>query len=286
MTDLLIGAADRYDWPDVRPWVKSIKESGFTGDVWLICYRVTDLLKKKCEEHGVNLYEVNHTPYGTPIEHSAPGSPTVAHNYRFYHAWELLTRLNESDGMTIMTDVSDVIFQNNPIPILEKVDRMYPSHILVGSEGIRYENEEWGKDNLIRGFGQLPYDVETRGNWKIYNVGTIGGRTSIMRGLFYEIFCMTEGRYYPSDQSSFNILLRTSHKFNYVQGTHSVLPWAAQCGTTLDPTKSWLWEKLVESRPQIVDNKVITITNEEFYLVHQWNRVPELKKLYTEKYAD
>jgi len=286
MTDILIGAADRYDWPDVRPWVKSIKESGFTGDVWLICYRVTDLLKQKCEAHGVNLYEVAHTPYGTAIEHDVPGSPTVAHNYRFYHAWELLTRLEIDYGVVIMTDTSDVVFQKNPSKFIQSQGALFSSQLLAGSEGIQYKNEEWGKNNLIAGFGSLPYELENRGEWIIYNVGTLAGRRSCMLPLFYEIFSMTEGRYYPSDQSSFNVLLNGTLRYQYTRGTHNTTPWAAQCGTVLDPTKSWLWEKLIEAQPQIINNKVLNGYNQEFCIVHQWNRVPELKAYYTQKYAD
>ena len=114
MTTILMGAVDTLEWWQVKPWVMSAKESGFDGEIWLITYRVSDAFLQEMEKAGVNNYAVSHTPFMTPIQHAVPGSPTVSHNLRFYHAWELLTRLGSKATHVIMTDVRDVIFQRNP----------------------------------------------------------------------------------------------------------------------------------------------------------------------------
>jgi hypothetical protein len=290
MKDILIGGADGYTFEQVKPWFQSAKDSGFMGEIWLIVYRMASDDIARLEQAGVKVYEVKHDPYGQPIRHAGPNTPTQAHNLRFYHAWELLTRLSyegEHFRYTIMTDVSDVIFQTNPIIWLEKqMDYDFHSwNMVVSSEGIKYQDEEWGRDNLINGFGEITYDLIGK-DWRIQNVGVLAGHGGYMKGLFNTIFRMTEGRFYPSDQSSFNVLLRSG----MIDGgevewaTHDGW-WACQLGTTMDPTKPWLWDRLQEPRPTIrPDGLVVNKGGRPYAIVHQWNRVPELKTLITEKY--
>lgn len=286
--DILIGASDGYSINELLPWVKSIQETDFSGDTWVILYRQNGDVRGRLEEMGINVYEVDHTPYLTKIEH---GNYTLAHNIRFFHAWELLTRLN-ADGeryrYVIMTDISDVVFQKNPSDWLEtrilREEYDYPT-LIAPSEGISFEREEWNRDNMIRGFGQVLWELEAK-NWQVYNVGTIAGMREPMENLFHTIFTITEGRYYPSDQSAFNVLLRGVFSRDWFHAdSHS--GWAAQCGVSLDPTKAWLWDRMNEPKPVIrEDGKVVTDEGKEFVMVHQWGRVPELKKLYTEKYCE
>lgn len=293
MNDVLIGAADLYNWAQIKPWAQSARESGFEGDIWLITYRVDPDVHAKAADYNVNICQVEHDPYGLPIKHTGVNTPTQAHNLRFYHAWELLTRLHKAGiryRYVIMTDVSDVVFQIDPVEELvqllptNKFDEADDHSIVVSSEGLTYSNEEWGKDNMTNGFGQLRFDLMAK-DWTIFNVGTIAGFSYVMTGLFNVIFSMTEGRYYPSDQSSFNIILRHFMSGMWAGTTHEDT-WACQLGTTMDPTKSWLWGRLDESRPHIRSDGIVVNKNGNAYaIVHQWNRVPELKRLYGERFA-
>lgn len=282
MTDILIGAADLYTYKDVRPWMQSARESGFDGDIYLICYRIDNSVREEAAKWNVELYEVNHDPYGREIIHAQRGSPTQAHNLRFYHTWELLTRLVNDDvvyNIALMTDVRDVVFQKNPI--------LFTSNLLHGgivapSEHIKYNDEAWNKNNLLEGFGQLLWDLEAH-EWTAYNVGTIAGQAADMRALCQLIYRMTENRSYPSDQSSFNVIVN-SGLFYTIRADESIA-WAAQMGTTNDPTKSYLWKKCCEPRPQITENgTVLNSAGIPFVLLHQWDRVPKLKELITKKY--
>jgi hypothetical protein len=100
--DILIGAADNYGWDEIKAWVKSARLSGFTGLMYLILYRVKgdkQTLLDQLAQYNVQPYEVEHTPYMTAIQHAQPGTPTQAHNLRFYHAWELLTQLSFDDSI-------------------------------------------------------------------------------------------------------------------------------------------------------------------------------------------
>jgi hypothetical protein len=284
MTDILIGAADLYSWKDIQPWIASVRQAGFTGDAYLICYRIDDDIRQNAPKYNLELYECVHDPYGQPIVHQQKGSPTQAHNLRFYHAWELLTRLDGSYEHVIMTDVRDVIFQVNPSEWLAHWNIAKHDEIVAPSEHIKFANEPWNKDNLIRGYGQIFYELATNDRWTAYNVGTIAGAADRMKGLFHTIFSMTEGRYYPSDQSSWNVLLHTMLSGKIFRGNEGV-NWAAQLGTTQDPTKSYLWDKCHEERPTIGDDGLVRNSyGRLFTIVHQWDRVPQLKAIIPTRY--
>jgi hypothetical protein len=288
VADVLIGAADLFNWKHIEPWVVSARRSGFAGDIYLIAYRIDPDIYPMAEKYGVEVYQVDHTPYNTHIQHQQQGSPTQAHNLRFYHAWELLTRLKEHGheyDHVIMTDARDVVFQKNPSDFLALREVKQFGWILGPSEHITFESEPWNKDNLLRGYGASFYNVVAR-NWLALNVGTIAGESNVMIELFHTLFRMTEGRHYPSDQSTFNVLARGIFQ-NHVRVMHSFDGWAAQLGTTQDPTKSFLWGECCEMRPRIhEDFKVYTSDGHLFTLVHQWDRVPELKSRIPELYHD
>jgi hypothetical protein len=292
MTDILIGAADGYGWDEIKPWVKSARLSGFTGLIYLILYRVKgdkQALLDELAKYNVQTYEVEHTPYMTRIQHAQKGSPTQAHSVRFYHAWELLTQLaNDASVINdlqqcIMTDVRDVVFQRNPSEYFAARTNTRP--IIAASEGIYFQNEPWNQDNLIQGFGQAFWELEAT-HWKAYNVGTIAGHWTYMRTLFHTIFTMTEGRYYPSDQSSFNVLLHGSYQPNIQRLSHEDT-WACQLGVMGDTTKPQLLEKVCEPLP-IIDKTtgmVYNYKNEPFVIVHQWDRNAYLKPIIDARYA-
>lgn len=278
--DILIGAVDGYNWQQIKPWVVSAKDSGFEGEIWLITYRIDGVEEMGCalRDHGVNVYQVGAIP-------SRPGVPSTSHNQRFYDAWELLYRLNPDNyRFAIMTDVRDVIFQRNPIPWLKGV--IAPGAVIAASEGIKFKDEEWNRTNLINGFGERFYSVVGADDWKAYNVGTLAGYAQPLCKLFLEIYEMTHRNYYPSDQSAFNVLVNYLAR-DVCYPMSMLAPWAAQLGTTHDPTKPWLWERLVDPRPTIVmpEGKVITREGAEYAIIHQWDRVPELKALYSKRYA-
>lgn len=291
--DILIGAADNYGWDEIRPWVKSARLSGFTGEICLILYRVKgdkDKLLEQLAAHQVTIYEANHTPYMTHIEHAQKGSPTQAHSLRFYHAWEVLRAYSVTYDVVdrpytnvIMTDVRDVIFQTNPSAWLD-LHRNRP--IIAPSEGIRYGDEPWNKNNLIEGFGIAMWDIEAAQGWVAANVGTIAGEFYVMKDLCNTIFRMTEGRYYPSDQSSFNVLIHGA--FNqYTQFVTHARNWACQLGVMGDTTKPDLKKVTCEPHPIIntTTGMVYNHQKEPFVIVHQWDRNADLKPIIQARYA-
>ena len=62
--------------------------------------------------------------------------------------------------------------------------------------------------------------------------------------------------------------------------------WAAQLGTTADPSKIEQFRPmLVEAEPKMINNEVTTSANIPFTIVHQYDRVPHWRKVIEAKYG-
>jgi len=282
MKDLLFGASDIYTWDKVKPWAESIRGSGFDGDVVLLVYRADmGRFAKEADKLDIQLIHTDTDNHGLYIDHNAGGRDTQCHQMRFFHMWQFLSQWEIMPyERVITTDVRDVIFQRNPTGWLNQY-KVYDSQIVAPSEGIKYENEAWNKDNMAQGFG--PYVSQYADEHTVYNVGTIAGGAYAMRDLAMLIFSMGEGRYIPNDQSSFGLLMNGS-LFETVP-TSMGDAWCCQCGTTLEPERAHVWPHLLEDKPVVKDGLVYTSQGELFYLVHQWDRVPGLKEIIEERYG-
>jgi hypothetical protein len=69
--------------------------------------------------------------------------------------------------------------------------------------------------------------------------------------------------------------------------TASETGWACQLGTTADPSKIGIFKNfLLEPSPKLEGDKVVTSEGIEYTIVHQYDRVPEWRKLIEAKYDD
>jgi hypothetical protein len=279
--DLLLGGIDLYNWDKVKIWVRSVRKTGFTGDIVLLGYRITKDIAEMGKEYGVDVYEINYDSFGNAIVHEGSGIPTQCHQLRFFHAWQFLLDNHTKYNNVIITDVRDVVFQKNPSEYLDTVltdDRP----IVISSEGILFKDEPWNFQNLVRGFG--PIIAEQLAHRVAYNVGVLAGKSSAMKNLFLCLYSNTVGRYIPSDQSSFNVLIHEGLLSSYVSTNHNDT-WACQCGVTLDPEKPYHTPFLLEPQAIIKDGIVYNHKNEMFHIVHQWDRIPQLRSVIEGQYG-
>jgi hypothetical protein len=157
---------------------------------------------------------------------------------------------------------------------------------MFASESMKYKDEPWGNQNLMETFG--PFFHERFKDNTIYNVGVLAGRGEAMRDLCAMIFAMSVNRPIPIvDQSTFNFMISQEPYKSVARYMKSEDGWAAQLGTTADPSKINEFKPfLLEPSPIMKDGKVATSTGKDFTIVHQYDRVPEWKKVIEEKYND
>jgi hypothetical protein len=183
----------------------------------------------------------------------------------------------------IALDPKDVVFQSNPSDWLEK--NMGDKKINVGCESVRYEDETWGRSNLLESFGDVLYD-RCKENL-IFNCGTVAGDWKTMSEMFLNIYLMSVGSPNQTpDQAALNVLLSFDVYKNVTRFTMSEEGWACQAGTTIDERLlQYHRDKLVEPQPYLDGDIVKTSTGIPFVLVHQYDRIPEWNEIISKKFS-
>ncbi len=270
--DLIVGCISNYTPKDIKNWVKSIEQSGFTGDKIMLTFGIPDETVKYLIDNGFQIYSLELNGRHIVVE-------------RFYGLWQLLSTLNENDyEHVITTDVKDVIFQYDPSFWLRSNLWQDNKKIIVSSECIKYKDEDWGDNNLKVSY---PHLYEENKNNTIYNAGTIAGEFKYMKDFFLHIFNLALlGQDRQPDQAAMNILIHTYPFKDIVKLVDQNEGWCCQLGTTLDPkVKDKYKDKLLEEIPLYSGTGLVYHDKHKgFYLVHQYDRVPELNDLINERY--
>jgi len=273
MKDLIIGCSTRYTWDQLKYWVNSINRSGFKGDKVLIVF--------ECDKKTVKLLEDNNIIVVPVDESYSYRSAIPVHVERFIHIYHYLSQ--NKYRYVVTTDVKDVVFQNDPIRWIE--ENIGDKQLIVGSESLKYKDEPWGDDNLKSTFGEYIY--EEYKNETIYNVGTFAGTYQAVKDMAMMLFIMSINRPIPIvDQATFNVMLNCEPWKSTTKYCTSEDGWAAQLGTTADPNKIAYFEpNLLEPKPILHQDYVTTSTGKEFVIVHQYDRIPNLKPHIEKKFS-
>ncbi len=269
--NLIIGAFTGYTFDQIRPWVESIDMCGFDGDKVLIIGQTTQETADELAKRNFKLIFID------------PGHlrDIPIHVLRFIYIYDYLRQFHEEYEAVLTTDVKDVIFQQNPF----KNDYWAAwSDLIVGSEGLKYKDEPWGNQNLFDTFG--PYVHQHFKENVIYNVGVLFGKTEAIKDLCLNIYLSAINRPIPIvDQAVFNVLLQT---YPYNDITAFTTPddnFVCHLGTLADPTKMEEFRpNLLNSEPIFEDGLVKNSKGKVYYIVHQYDRVPEWKPIIEEKY--
>ena len=279
MKDLIVGCATNYDWSKLKYWVNSINRSGFEGDKVLILMNCDKDTVKKISDSGFSIIAFNQDSNGNLSYNSS----MMVHVERFFHIYNILK--DNLYRYIITTDVKDVIFQQNPSEWLEN-NLAHSEDLVFSSESIKYKDEPWGNQNLMETFG--PQIYEDFKNNTIFNVGVLAGRGYAMKDLMMNIFASCIHRPIKiCDQSTFNFLISQHPYLKTSMYTKSEDGWACQLGTTADPSKIEQFRPfLLEPSPKMEGDKVLTSEGKEYIIVHQYDRVPEWKKVIEAKYDD
>ena len=263
--NLIIGGCTNYGINQLKPWVLSINEVCDKNTEKVMVFGIgTDETRKWLIDQGFLVVEMAQVP-NIPV-----------HVLRFLSIYHFLRDTWQDYNYVVTTDVKDVYFQTDPFKFL--VDRK----LVIASEGLKYKDEPWGNENLHQAYGQYVY--EGFKNNEIFNVGTFGGQSEYVKDMVFHIFTNGVNRPIPIvDQAVFNVLINTQPFKDVVTKT---IQWAAELGTIMDPSKIASFRpNLLFPEPVWEDGLLKDVDGHVFPIVHQYDRVPMLKKFVQEKYG-
>ena len=272
--DLIISAFRGYTYTQVKPYIDSINESGFTGDKILIALNSTKESVAKIADSGFTVIDGGNEP-----------QRMMFHMERFIHIYNFLKDHWQDYNNIISTDVRDVIFQRNPSEYLdEKLCVGGEYKMIATSEAIKVKDEPWNRDNIIKCFGQMFY--EQIQDQEILNVGILAGKAEYIKDLCAALFQLSLNRAdWVADQAAYNIMMNWK-QYNQTYIARLKDAWACNLHVTNKPDQlEQFGPYLLEARPTFKDGLVVNENDEPFHIVHQYDRVPELKKHYEEKYG-
>jgi hypothetical protein len=285
MKDLVIGAITGYNFNAIEPWVNSLERSGFNGDKIMLCYNVSYDVCNELNNRGFKILGFEQNEEDRCLEYTKLGFNVVVE--RFQHLAFVLREMQQKYRFIIATDVRDVIFQRNPSEWLE--NNIGDKKIIAASESILYNIEDWNRSNLYQSFGPQIYQLLS--NSIVYNAGVMAGDYETMLDLFMHIhlLCNAAPSHYIDggggpDQAAYNVLINSKPWADITRFTESREGWAAQLGTTGPHIQDKYGEHLVEKPPVWWQDNVCTSSGEPFYIVHQYDRVPEWKSKILDKY--
>lgn len=263
--NLIIGGATNYGINQLKPWVLSAKEvADDSTDIVLVCANMAPETYSWLVGEGVTLVQMKQIP-NIPV-----------HVLRFLSIYDYLKDNWFDYEYVVTTDVKDVYFQADPFKKLQG------KKLVVASEGLKYKDEPWGDNNLKQAYGPYVYDLFK--DKEIFNVGTFGGESEYVKDMVFHIFTNGINRPIPIvDQAVFNVLINTQPFANIIDYTND---WAAELGTIMDPSKIEQFRpNLLVVEPFFENGLLKDYKDHIFPIVHQYDRVPELKKFVQEKYG-
>jgi hypothetical protein len=270
MKDLIIGCINNYYPEQIKVWVNSINHCGFVGDKVIISFGVPQETILYLIDNGFMVFESSLHP------------SEYIHNRRFLDIWNYLES-NESYRYVIATDVRDVLFQTDPTIWLKN---NLKKSILASSESIKIKDEEWNNRNVFSNYPHIhPYVNEGAA----CNVGTLAGTGDEFKHfclqLYHFIITKSPSIETYADQAAFNCFVHMKHFKEVIQFVSSEEGWCCQLGTTLDPRVKDIYAPILLEPVPVIDNDIVkTNKGNLFALVHQYDRVPELKNILENKY--
>lgn len=300
--DLVIGAVSNYEYDKIEPWLTSLQRTGYKGNIALIAYNMSAETVAKLSSKNVQYifglqkddagnFKYNNQHFSIMIE-------------RFIHMWYFMNNMEEETDFVFATDVRDVIFQTNPSEWIEK-NLTSKKKLFVATENMRYQDEPWGKNNMLQAFGPLLY--EQMKNEPIYCAGVIAGEKKSIMDFFLNVFLMCRGA--PAhvaggggpDQAALNITLNLDVFKNITRFANPEDDFAVHAGTTLAAIKSGSGDigqtykqnpailntykqKLLYNEPVFRDDMVCTPDGRPYCIVHQYDRVNEWRDVLDRKY--
>ena len=118
MKNIILTIIDKYDYPFVEPFIKSLKKTGYADDLVIFTSNtVSKNTKKTLRDNGAIIVEYN-SVYPFKSEYEGVFKNVVADlsisNYRFLFFLQYLLNNPNKFKNIMLTDIRDVIFQKHP----------------------------------------------------------------------------------------------------------------------------------------------------------------------------
>jgi hypothetical protein len=281
MRDIVIGSITNYKWHQISNWVNSLDKSGFSGLKVMLCYNIDFEVAEELTKRGYTIFAFGRDDENNKLVYNKENFNICLD--RFLHIWYFLSRLQNKDQYRyiIATDVGDLIFQTNPSEWIE--NNIGDKELIVGSECIRYKDEDWNKQNMYLSFGPLIY--ESMQDKLVHNAGAIAGKFDTFIDMCLNIFLSSGGAPVnvpgggAADQSALNVLLNLKPYRDITKFAKSEDGWAAQLEVMANPHKQEKLKDLItEPKLHIANGEVFTHTGKKYCIVHQYDVVRDLKE--------
>ena len=289
MKDIVIGSITNYKWHQIEHWVNSLDKSGFTGLKVVLCYNIDFDVAEELTKRGYTIFAFGRDDENSKLVYQKENFNICLE--RFLHIWYFMSRLQNKEQYRyiIATDVGDLVFQTNPSEWIEK--NIGDKELVVGSECIRYKDEDWNKQNMFLSFGPLVYEMMQ--DKVVNNAGSIAGKFDTFIDLCLNIFLSCGGSPVnvpgggAADQAALNVLLNTKAYRDITKFAKSEEGWAAQLEVMCNPNKQEKFEGLITEPKLTVENgEVFTHKGDKYCIVHQYDVVPDLKEHIEKEYGE
>lgn len=264
----IVGYVHGYGKEQCWNWAMSLK-AHYTGDVVVIASNIINETYEWFKSLGFTVYTHVAEPHTAPVV------------TRFLYLWKLIEMGKIKTDYVMMSDVKDVVFQADLSKWFNESDNWAQGTF--GCENVTYEDEAWGRDNLIRSF---PHEYERLKGCEILNAGTFSASRTLMERICKMVYLLSVHNPIKNpDQAALNVLVQSGllDDWNIDEATID-MPYAIQIGTTFDPTK-----KLKQIIPLDGigwdENGIVNNNRIPYYIVHQYDRNPTLKALIDKRFT-
>jgi hypothetical protein len=284
-TDVVLGLAANYDWPDIEPFAVSLVRSGYDGDKVLFVKDNTPEATKNLSDLGFSQIELPHVDFSDP---TMPLGKFFAYVGRFLLIHQYLFE-NPGYRFVVCVDTRDAVFQHNPITWME--NNVFVHGVVAASEHIRHCDQEGNALWIEQAFKEVaPWLL----SHQVYCSGVIAGTAEYISDLALAIYL--QGRHlsdkiWGADQPAYNSIM---HQAAYEDITYvpkmSDLWCLNMCVlaferyrkfmTDLPPVRAFSGIKIQED-----GDEYLLPDLSDFTILHQYDRIPALAQILRKKYS-
>ena len=255
MKTVMVGAIYNYGWNKIDWWWRSLKLTGFEGEIHILAYDINKFTLDRMKYLGIIVHECKLQAKQVVIAR--------------FKDLAILCQTFSHDTYVIFADVGDIVFQRDP----EKFLKDYQEYdYLFASEGIRFEDNSWTNKNLKE---SLPDFYNMLKGSLVYNAGSIAGKAGQLLYLAEKIYNWAMELPYAKnhDQVIMNVLIRQEQSIQenaYFSGATE--GWCHCAASSLFPSNLEDLAAYREKKPVIRNGKLYAENGLLTCLFHHYTR--------------